>query len=356
MKKLFFSLVAVMIATVSFAQSNTLAILSHNGNLSTFYGSRAFRDAMNAAENGDVITLSSGNFEATNITKAVTIRGAGMETDSVTKTTPTIITNNFNIDVPDTIEHKLTIEGIYHNQIIYVYHQLSNATFMKCRLYAVAAVYGQENGYGYMKNVSFVHCKIANDFNQANGSNSVSFVNCYVANLRLSKDYSNTFEFSNCVVQWTNFNGDNWRPWHCGYSVFRNCIIIAYNPYPSYSEQYRLPTTSYVYNCVGINQGDFSDLFYGHENRAGETFSTTNTVSSIFKTFSGSYSDNASFELTDEAKTKYLGDDGKEVGMYGGNLPYSPEVLSPRITKCNVASKTTADGKLSVDMEVKVAE
>ena len=51
-----------------------------------------------------------------------------------------------------------------------------------------------------------------------------------------------------------------------------------------------------------------------------------------------------------------LGIDEKEMGIYGGNLPWDVYIPSPRITKCNVAAKTTADGKLSVDIEVKAAE
>lgn len=65
---------------------------------------------------------------------------------------------------------------------------------------------------------------------------------------------------------------------------------------------------------------------------------------------------NTFYELTDEAKQEYVGNDGTEIGIYGGNLPWSTRILSPQITKCNVASKTTADGKLSVDIEVKAAE
>ena len=62
------------------------------------------------------------------------------------------------------------------------------------------------------------------------------------------------------------------------------------------------------------------------------------------------------YEMTDEAKSEYVGQDGTEMGIYGGNLPYDTRILSPQITKCNVAAKTTADGKLSVDIEVKAAE
>ena len=66
--------------------------------------------------------------------------------------------------------------------------------------------------------------------------------------------------------------------------------------------------------------------------------------------------DDQQFELTDEAKTTFLGTDGTEVGMYGGVLPYNSTPSYPQITKVNVANKTTADGKLSVEIEVSATE
>jgi hypothetical protein len=85
-------------------------------------------------------------------------------------------------------------------------------------------------------------------------------------------------------------------------------------------------------------------------------FYTTKDMADVFKTWTGGVSEIETYELTDEAKTKYLGDDGKELGIYGGNLPFTPNPTNPKITKFNVASKSTADGKLSVDIEVKAAE
>ena len=79
--------------------------------------------------------------------------------------------------------------------------------------------------------------------------------------------------------------------------------------------------------------------------------------SGIFSTLNGyTYNDSELFTLTETAKAKYLGTDGKEVGIHGGNLPYEEDPTTPQITKCNVAAKSTADGKLSVDIEVKAAE
>ena len=79
----------------------------------------------------------------------------------------------------------------------------------------------------------------------------------------------------------------------------------------------------------------------------------------LFKTYPGGSLeklDSEDFQLTDAAKTQCLGTDGTEVGIYGGSLPFDPTPSNPQITKCNVAAKSTADGKLSVDIEVNAAE
>ena len=76
----------------------------------------------------------------------------------------------------------------------------------------------------------------------------------------------------------------------------------------------------------------------------------------VFKTYTGTYNDDENFELTDVAKEAYKGIGGTEVGIYGGNMPFSTTPTNPQITKCNVAAKSTADGKLSVDITVNGAE
>lgn len=227
MKKLFLLMVAMlMVATTTFSQTSTFAVLSHDGQLSTFYGYAALKSAMAAATHGDVITLSSGTFESADITKAVTIRGAGMETDTLTKTYPTRLLANFKIDVPDSLSHRLMIEGIYSDAAISVCHTLKNATFQKCRFAGFTSIYGSENGYGYMKNVTFLHCKIIGYFSNTNGSNTVLFVNCLVKNPRIGTDgFSNTFEFSNCMIWWDG-GGAYTTPDNSYNGTYKNCIIF----------------------------------------------------------------------------------------------------------------------------------
>ncbi len=74
------------------AQNAQVATLFHKngaGNTETFYGDQALISALNAGNNGDVITLSGGAFQApAEISKTVTIRGAGMVANPTLGTLP----------------------------------------------------------------------------------------------------------------------------------------------------------------------------------------------------------------------------------------------------------------------------
>ena len=122
MKKNLLRLMMLFVATVltnnAFARGSLLATLNHEGTISTFYGAQAWKNAHEAAVNGDVVTLSSGSFLATNITKAITVRGAGIGIDPTVVVEPTVITGDFNINIEDSGSSRLTLEGIYSNNKI----------------------------------------------------------------------------------------------------------------------------------------------------------------------------------------------------------------------------------------------
>lgn len=339
MKKVFSMLVALTAATMSFAQSSMLATLSHEGEISTFYGATALRDAYNASEHGDIITLSSGSFTAIDINKALTIRGAGMQVDTVAKTYPTIIAGNFSINIPDSIEQRLTMEGLYNNFTITVKGTLKNASFLKNRFNAINP---ENSSSTRMKNLTFIHCKVTGNLLLPNES-SASCVNCFINKPTCNSGTSSNYEFSNCFVtsEYTS---------HIYSSSFNNCVI--YNTTSWYDNDIYLHSSNTAFYCLGKNRSN--NMFINIPN-------TTNTnltaeLNTAFKTYNGTYNDNETFEMTDAAKAQYKGSDGTEVGIYGGSLPFDPTPTNPQITKCNVASKSTADGKLSVDIEVSAAE
>ena len=352
MKKYFVTLflsVFCFVVQVS-AQSSVIATLFHDGDIKTFYGTDALRSAHAAAVHGDVITLSSGSFTATNITKAVTLRGAGMEYDSISVTEPTIISGDFSIQIASdsTLQNNnLVMEGIYHNAagVITVYGSLKNPQFVKCRLYDIMCSSIGTSGYMYYAN--FINCVIASEV-EFYSSGSATFVNCYVYDMEYytSKPTASA-EFQNCVVKDSNFS--NVRN-----AVFRNCFLFA--TASSSSPLNILPSTSQAYNCVALSTTSSTNVF---ANQSNTTNTLVSSFSDVFKTWTGSSLANFKterLELTDAAKTKYLGSDGTQIGIYGGSIPFDPRPSNPQITKLNVASKSTADGKLSVDIEVKAAE
>ena len=343
MKKYFVTLflsVFCFVVQVS-AQSSVIATLFHDGDIKTFYGTGALRSAHAAAVHGDVITLSSGSFTATDIKKAVTLRGAGMEYDSISVTEPTIISGDFSIQIASdsTLQNNnLVMEGIYHNAdgVITVNGSLANPQFVKCRLYMIRC---SSSGMYY---ANFINCVIARQV-YFYDYGSATFVNCYVNDLYQYNSRS-SHEFQNCVVKDDNFfNVHN--------TVFRNCFLYAAS-----TTNCNLPTFSPAYNCVGYTDSTTGGIF---TNQSNTTNTKVSSLSDVFKTWTGSSLANFKaerLELTDAAKTKYLGSDGTQIGIYGGSIPFDPRPSNPQITKLNVASKSTADGKLSVDIEVKAAE
>lgn len=344
MKKMILSLVATMLcATATFAQNTLVATLSHGEDISMYYGTYALRDALNAAQSGDVINLSGGAFQAMNITKGITLRGTGIDDAA-----PTYISGNFTINIPTADTNRLTMEGIRSTGTITMKGTFNNPYFVKSQFNIIDYYYNEPPA---IKNAMFANCKIKSTYT-LRGASTVQFVNSYVNGFN-NRDQTNTgASFINCVI----------KPYDNGYNpdLICNSQLINSIIYQSYSNEnfdnsnvWKLSSTSIATNCVSIG---YDYLFSAQSANTGNKKVNCNEFAKVFKDFTGSYSDSQTFELSDEAKTTYLGTDGKEVGLYGGVLPYSSTPSYPQITKMNVANKTTADGKLSVEIEVSAAQ
>lgn len=359
MKQLIVSLFVLLCTTMSFAQTSLLATLSHEGSISTYYGSTALKEALEKATDGDAITLSAGQFLAANITKNVTLRGAGMSvrTDSIYSHEATIVQGTFEIAPTDSTTERIIVEGVYFTSDITYKGLVRNPLFMKSRF---STLEGRDGGR--LVNATFIHCRIANCFFLANNSNTC-FVNSVIWNPTNRDKTASNFEFDNCVVgfaytstyQITEYTSDVIN------SYYKNCMIIAnYHQIGSSFKSYAIPYSCTAINCVGCSSYGESSNYYNNLFYNLSSKNTTNKnvakPSNVLKTGGFTYNDSEKYELTDEAKTKYLGTDGKQIGIYGGSLPYEEDPTTPQITKCNVAAKSTADGKLSVDIEVKAAE
>lgn len=311
-------LVAFFTATTTLAQEAT-ATLNHKDSLTTFYGMDALVSACKNAVNGDVITLSHGQFISPTISKDITIIGSGMDTDTVQGIMPTIIFGETTISTSNCSFKNLYLQGIYPN-----YHSTPKINFEKCWI-------NSHRNAG-----SAAHFFLYNCIAYTKSLYKIQAINSF---LSIDNGSRNCIDgiYDNCVLKIQNVNSPDCR---IEYSTLTNCIIIDNNTdIVAFGPNVYLTNTLYV----GAETAPFTGCNIG---KAWQVGSDTE----IFKTGSKYY------ELTDEIKEKYKGIDGKELGIYGGAHTFSPYPITHHITRCDVAPKTTPDGKLSVHIEVSGAE
>lgn len=335
MKKTFLLIIATMCTTFSFAQLKLLATLNHNDSISIFYGGSALREAHAAAVDGDIITLSPGSFSSVDITKAVAIRGAGMFPDTIAKTIPTTILNNFTVNIADTT-HVFTLEGVNCANYMY-YNKIRNPQFVKCFF---NHIYYYEITYGAMENATFINCVIYSFGNSGNYSSgkgyaqNTTFVNSVIMNMSCE----GTPSLINCVAGLHNS--------YVSYVGVANSIL-----YCSYTGAY---SSNSAVNSIGINTNSSYNYFSIPDYLPGfYNLRNYHNYEDVFKFFRGTFNDNQiNLELQDSIATTFLGTDGTQVGIYGGQAPFDPSVRSPLIKNINVAQRPNAEGKLEVEVEI----
>lgn len=319
---------AIVSLTVN-AQDALVATLQHGDNMQAFYGGNALKQALEAAQTGDVISLSPGTFNATDITKAVTIQGAGYVQDVTNGRYCTMITGGKSTGVGGLYqmaiellsnEKGLTIEGVKMDSrtIIRVNGTYENVIFKKCLL-------GSITMSEISKSWTFDQCRIAS-LSPGNKSQNLYLNNCIIQTL-----YGNSVDASvyinHCFI-YTLSGGVT--------SNFKDSFIYSCSSASSASSFHNVYTTQIPSNnnnngLVQLNNSDFNALFADGE---------------------FAYTDERTYELTAAAAQHYLGDDGTQVGIYGGDTPFTDVPTNPQITSRQIATKTDNDGKLSVKITV----
>lgn len=329
MKKIHLVIVALLVSSGVFAQSQLVATLSHGDEISMYSGINAFVKAVAAAEDGDIINLSGGNFNGTTIDKGLTIQGAGIASEL-----PTTISTATNI-ASSHFESSLKIEGISFANSFVPADTMNAPYFSKCRFSSFGSA-----SYTTLNNAVFVNCIVEVSFLNYLRCNNVLFANCYLSTTNNASSSSN-ISCVNCVARGI-----------AGNVSYYNCIHL----YTLTSGT--IPSGVYAENCICLLASGSAPSGYSTSMAGSNNQYLGKGIASVFKTYTGSAKPDAtvSFELTDEAKSLYLGNDSTEVGMYGGALPYTPTPSYPIIKKMDVSLKASADGKVSVDLEISTPE
>lgn len=329
-KRLILCFCVIVMGITGIKAQQTVAVLTHEGTSKTFSGYNALQEAYQEAANGDLITLSSGTFgSVAKIEKALKIRGMGMEADTIYNTSPTIISGDMMLAITDGGDNNFRMEGIYHaNTISYIYSQ-KNPEFIKCRLNSVTRGTYLKSGdsyYGAIVGALFYHCKVASDLECAENS-SITAINSYISGPLCWNDTTSVFDLHNCVIKY-HTRGDA----YLYSSTASNCVFATTS------------TDEFYYNSNTTFKKCLLPLSVTPD-KSKSTYSNWKTLSAVFKTFDGTYTNAEDFELVDEFNSTY--------GMYSGPFPYSPRLSGPHIEKMEVAPRSTDTGTLNVRIKVK---
>lgn len=348
MKKVLFSLVMVCVAIGSAkAQDVLLATLQKGETTQYFYGSDAFKEAMEAAENGNTITLGAGTYNAIDITKAVSIYGNGYEMRADTTSQkegnmafPTRIAGDFAIAleaVNDAPAKGLYIEGIYSADRVRITKHLSTASFVKCRFQNLTFWDAENKNMTTSDGVSIIHCRVANWLEPGDSQNMV-VSNCIVNYLGSNTATSSILLQNNVII----------RPTSKLIGTFRNNIIYIVYQYVG------VENTNNYYTSLKSECNAYNNLYSSTSVLNGVIVQSSNYRKELNAPFS-SYSDKSKYPLPDEWITQYIGTDDTQVGIYGGSSPFNTILTIPTIVSKNIAPKTE-NGKLKVSITVKVGD
>ena len=337
MKRTLLLICTLFCANVLMAQEQ-LATLKHNGNISVYYGANAFVEAHNAASNGDTINLSDGNFNSVTVRKSLVVRGSGANADTARQSDGTRFNNEFFVYLTENTSY-FEAEGIAFRD------ELKLGDIVRLDSYTP---YSQDKG-----RFKLTKC-IVNELETYHKELFVS--NSIIFSLSMGNKVENPARFYNCILKGTPKNSycDNCiiRDKDCTQNAnpfnFNNCIIIKDNSNPT------------------LTNFGFANAYNSIICGFTTSFGTNNTfmnVTDVFETWNGIFPSYVSsnnfanwafnldtFKLKENVANTILGNDGTQVGIFGGTAPFDYTPYYNVIKRLNVSQRTNAEGMLGIEV------
>ena len=331
MKKIVLLIFALCYTVVAYAQGTDQisAILQHGDTETIFIGNTGLAKAYEAAVDGDVIILSQGVFEPmNNMSKALTIYGAGFEDNAETNTATTTINGIFRLgDGSDTEFDGIHIEGVKINGGFGLNSQLKNVTIQRCSIVnniefnhntenvtiRQCYILGHILGQGKLANGLLIsNCYITNNINKFSVNSFVHIDHSYMGHMYSYRDREFAqFLWTNSIINKLSGDMPSGKA-----AIVKNCIFFQKNWYDDVNLE----------NCYLLSS--IADIFADGEN--------------------AEYSPTRTFELKDP--TTYVGTDGTPIGLSGG-AGWNKVPSNPYVSKVN----TTLSGtQLNVTYEAGV--
>lgn len=343
MKKFFFSFLVALTTLTANAQKTDkqMATLQHGNQTMVFYGIDAFVQAYEAAADTlDVITLSSGEFNApAYIQKSIAVYGAGFEDDETTGTNRTFIRGSISLYPADAVDEDgnvleaakhvngVHLEGLNIEYGVYCSNYnnvpISNLSIVKCYL---SLLDFQISCSDCTIRQSVVTGSIYNSNPESNIATNLLISNCWIGNQVSGFDNSSTIKIDHCIC-WST----GWYPYYGPYE-YTNNIMFA------------LPSNGAIArNNVFIGNEYTSDISEGNWGNLA--------TAGVFAAEGedGSYAADKDFAL--KYPKKHVGNDGTEIGLYGGTYAWNKIPLIPRITSYELDTSNAANGTIKVSIK-----
>jgi hypothetical protein len=268
------------------------------------------------------------------VAKGITIFGAGFHQDSTSATQASVITNNWTINAN---ADGLSIEGVQMQTVSKLTSTVAhNISFVRCRISSVSFIStsaGTSTNYAFIQNV-IGHLELNGVINSLITNNIIEgrIEQCHnnvIANNLLLLDASNSYyairNSNNNIVK---------------NNIFTDPDAYAISPGTGNDVQYNIfknATPNLGTVPLDFNNYKGIDLATVFVNQSGNLFDYTQD-----------------YHLLTAAQSVYLGDNGSQVGIYGGMFPFKEGAVpqNPHISSKTIAPLTDTNGDLNIQIQV----
>lgn len=328
MKKILFFATMLFCASAVMAQNEAVtATLQHGETVQVFNGASALVNANEAAVDGDIITLSEGVFNTITITKSITIYGAGFEADETTGTAVSTINGTVGLGVSGQTLTGIHLEGLNINGNLNIGAGATDAPVSNLTLTKVST--GQVYPQSSFSLAYFDQCILRGGIDAPVWSASVVADNLLITNCFLSGRIGNlvsgNVKIDHCVLGDFNF-----------FEIPASVLVTNTVMYYPSMWAYAMPSHVIIRNCICPQTINGENIY---QVELGDIFTDAPDAS---------YSPTRTFEL--QQPTEWLGTDGTEIGIRGGNgwnkVPATPVVKKLQLQVNGATLNVTYDAEV----------
>ncbi|MDD2635776.1 MAG: hypothetical protein PHW82_09785 [Bacteroidales bacterium] len=346
MKKTIFYFALLLSVNCIIAQS--VIVLHSTDTTAVFTGNTAFNDAYTLAENGDTLYLSGGAFTiSSDIEKGLKIFGAGVHPDSTSATYITQISGIVNI--------KNGADGLYFEGIEFSHNVqenfsqvVNNVSFVRCKFNQHLDFGSSGTPSTLRTSYSFIQCVFMSFLTLDGVTNSI--ITNSIFNQKISLSHSNTFNNCSFLYTATNSSTSNRLIYNSNTNIISNCIFHSSSAISLYYNYIIDGASNTIHNCIF----EHTDPILGSTPIETNNYKGIDLSTVFIELPSNSFSFDDNYHLSTSAEASYLGNEGTQVGVYGGLFPLKEGFVpqNPHISAKTISSGTDENGLLNVEIEV----